>query len=80
MRFRRVGNYVDGFEEVTRNFKKDDTHADLQADAPLHTRKFYQTRIRNYKRRAKGATVFGNERGNIVTRGETASFATKVVF
>jgi len=42
---------------------------------PLHTRKFYQTRSRNYKRRAKGATVFGNERGNIVTRGETASFA-----
>ena len=42
---------------------------------PLHTRKFYQTRSRNYKRRAKGAAVFGNERGNIVTRGETASFA-----
>lgn len=38
----------------------------------IRTRKFYQTRSRNYKRRTKDAAIFGNEGGNTVTGSETA--------
>lgn len=61
---------------MTRNFKKDDAHVDAQADASPYVHvNFIRHAVGIISDARKGAAVFGNERGNIVTRGETASFA-----